>query len=169
MLSIVWTDRDNGRYETAIHEAGHQVMNVALGGREGQIEVFRDSGRSYDSSLHTRHDECDPRHWQVLAEEIQVLIAGECAVRLLSGMSDASIEECGAVPDRAKLEPLLQKLAVHRGLSSRALQLQSEAVVTRCLAERWPFIERLANVLAEEDVVFGKRVAQLLRGMPRLP
>lgn len=168
MPSIVWTDRDSGRYETAIHEAGHQVMNVALTGRAGQVEIFRDSGRSYDSSVHIRYDEFHPRYWQVLAEEIQILIAGERAVRQLPGMSDASVEQCGAVADRAALEPLLKKFADHEGRSSRELQWQFEEVADRCLTERWPFVERLASALTVEDVVFANRVAQLLRGIPSL-
>jgi hypothetical protein len=160
--------RDFAQRAMALHEAGHQVTAVALGGRSKGAILVGDSGRSFDSFDHRRFHPTERKYWTTLSNEIQVLLAGACAVQLLYEEIDDDSDAYGSDDDEKALQPLLLELSANEKISVTVLRSRFEALVMNCLATRWDYVKVLADRLTRLGTLSADEIAHLLHKMPRL-
>jgi hypothetical protein len=152
----------------ALHEAGHQITAVALGGRSKGVTLAGDSGRSFDSFDHLRFQPTERKYWTTLSNEIQVLLAGAGAVQIFYEEIDDDSDAYGSDDDEKALQPLLLELSGNEEISVALLRGRFEALVMNCLATRWEYVKILADRLTRLGTLSADEVAHLLQRMPRL-
>ena len=105
------SEAEIARRALAIHEAGHQVMAVALGVRSKGVELLEDSGRSFDGLNRRRYHPSEGQYWHLLQKEIQILLAGECAVQLFYEELGDGSNAYGSDEDRVEFQLLARELS----------------------------------------------------------
>ncbi|MBL0422388.1 hypothetical protein JI739_18715 [Ramlibacter sp. AW1] len=150
----------------AIHEAGHQVVAVAVRVRSRGVSLSGDYGQSRDGLNRHLYEPEEARYWELLKKEIQILLAGEWAVRIFYDRAKEDSDAYGSENDWKVLGPLLRELSEDSDVPVFALQERHESAVLNCLTDRWCFVERLAGELLETENLSGEQVTALLQDMP---
>ncbi len=146
------------RWRIAVHEAGHAVAHVALGGHVAQVSIRR----ARDTAGRCRTvDQLPP--W----ETALVRLAGPCAELFTAAEPtddhlDAVAWSGGADDDHD--HPTAERLALEHGFSlGDTAETAAELVL-----EHWAAIEAVARALrgSKRGIVSGDRVAEIVRTRP---
>jgi len=167
MQNVAINEDEIGRRAMAVHEAGHQVMAVALSVTSKGVILAGDRGRSFDALSRHGLDPSEMRYWALLRKEIQILLAGEWAVRIFYDKIGDSSEAYGSEADRTALGYLVSELSTQEEVPKYILLQQHEDMVFASLRARWRYVERVADSLLTLGSLTGYDVEELLLEMPK--
>jgi hypothetical protein len=139
--------------ELALHEAGHTVLQVLLGGRVTRVSIVRDEpSRGVQLPSGTDPLPGDPA---AVHDRAVVLLGGEAAQHIRNPASPRHADST----DRKRAERLLATIA--------AADLEpdwSRALAILRMPENWQRVQRLADVLVRKRVVDGVEAERIVRG-----
>jgi hypothetical protein len=142
------------RWRTAIHEAGHGVAHVALGGQVRQVSVRRagnTGGRCWPA------DALPP--W----ESAIVALAGPCAELFIEDEPSAAHRDAvlASADEDIYDFPVAQRLADEHGFSHE----EAGEAAALLVLDNWKAVEAVARALrgSRRGIVSGDRVRQIVR------
>lgn len=131
----------------AYHESGHAVLAYLIGRTVLEIKIFPDKIHIYDGCMEDDSDD-NPSSLEDAKKNICITYAGKIAENIRYGSLNAQAFKRMGDKDKKRAEKLLNKyFPKDKEKQKRLLRKKAK----RLLIQKWPSVERLAEILIQGE------------------